>query len=77
LLAVPEGLVVSYQDVAAWLGNPQASRAVARALATNPIAYLIPCHRVIAKDGHLSGYRWQPERKQVILGWEAATSATP
>ena len=70
LLKVPEGMVVSYRDVAEWLGNGKASRAVAAAVAKNPIAYLIPCHRVIRSLGVIGGYRWGSERKQAMLAWE-------
>ncbi|MEW5870873.1 MAG: methylated-DNA--[protein]-cysteine S-methyltransferase [Chloroflexota bacterium] len=74
LLRIPAGQVVTYEDVAAYLGRPQAARAVGRAVATNPISFLIPCHRVIRKMGVLGGYRWGLPRKQAILGWEMARS---
>src|SRR5207245_8403674 len=67
LRAIPRGTTRSYQEVAASLGNPGAARAVARACATNPVAVLIPCHRVIAQDGSLAGYRWGLERKRALL----------
>ncbi len=72
LLNIPEGWVVSYQDIAAYLGKPKAVRAVANAVAINPVAFLIPCHRVIAKSGKIHQYRWGPARKKAIIGWEAA-----
>jgi AraC family transcriptional regulator of adaptative response/methylated-DNA-[protein]-cysteine methyltransferase len=72
LLTIPEGSVVSYQDIADFVGQPKAFRAVAGAIAVNPVAYLIPCHRVIAKSGQIRGYRWGTARKRAILGWEAA-----
>jgi AraC family transcriptional regulator of adaptative response/methylated-DNA-[protein]-cysteine methyltransferase len=72
LLAIPPGAMVSYQDVAAYLGRPTAARAVANAVAHNPIGYLIPCHRVIRKDGSINRYRWGTERKMAMLGWEAS-----
>jgi AraC family transcriptional regulator of adaptative response/methylated-DNA-[protein]-cysteine methyltransferase len=75
LLVIPRGAVVSYQDVAAYIGQPNATRAVANAIAHNPIGYLIPCHRVIRKDGTIHGYQWGRERKQAILGWEASCLA--
>jgi AraC family transcriptional regulator of adaptative response/methylated-DNA-[protein]-cysteine methyltransferase len=75
LLAIPRGAMVSYQDVAAYIGQPNATRAVANAIAHNPIGYLIPCHRVIRKDGTIHGYQWGRERKQAILGWEASCLA--
>jgi len=72
LLTIPRGSMVSYQDMADYVGNPKAFRAVAGAIALNPVAYLIPCHRVIAKSGQIRGYRWGSARKRAILGWEAA-----
>jgi AraC family transcriptional regulator of adaptative response/methylated-DNA-[protein]-cysteine methyltransferase len=75
LLNIPEGWIVSYQDIAAYIGHPKAFRAVANAIAINPVAYLIPCHRVIAKSGKIHKYRWGSARKKAIIGWEAAKSA--
>ena len=72
LLRIPAGWVVSYQDIAVYLGQPKAFRAVAGAVALNPVGYLIPCHRVIAKSGHIHGYRWGSVRKKALVGWEAA-----
>lgn len=74
LLNIPEGCVVSYQDVASYIGHPKAFRAVANAVSINPVAYLIPCHRVIAKSGKIHQYRWGSVRKKAIIGWEAARS---
>jgi AraC family transcriptional regulator of adaptative response/methylated-DNA-[protein]-cysteine methyltransferase len=71
LLAIPPGAMVSYQDVAAYVGQPKASRAVGRAVAENPVAYLIPCHRVITSAGVAHRYRWGTARKKAMLGWEA------
>lgn len=71
LLTIPEGYLVSYQDVADYIGHPNAVRAVAGAIAVNPISYLIPCHRVINKTGRAHKYRWGSERKKALLGWEA------
>jgi len=71
LLAIPAGETRSYGEVAASLGIPGASRAVGRACATNPVALLIPCHRVTREDGALSGYRWGVERKAKLLTAEA------
>jgi len=76
LLRIPEGWVVSYQDIAAYLGRPKAFRAVANAIAINPVGYLIPCHRVIAKSGNIHRYRWGSARKKALLGWEAAHTRT-
>jgi AraC family transcriptional regulator of adaptative response/methylated-DNA-[protein]-cysteine methyltransferase len=72
LLKIPEGRLASYDQIAEAIGQPTASRAVGTAIGSNPIAYLIPCHRVIKKTGLFGGYRWGAERKQAILGWEAA-----
>ncbi len=72
LLNIPPGHVVSYQDIAAYIGHPSAFRAVANAVAINPVAYLIPCHRVITKTGKIHRYRWGAERKKALIAWEAA-----
>ncbi len=71
LRQIPLGDTVSYSDVAKRIGEPAASRAVASACAKNKIAMLIPCHRVIATDGRLAGYRWGMERKRELLKREA------
>jgi AraC family transcriptional regulator of adaptative response/methylated-DNA-[protein]-cysteine methyltransferase len=70
LLQIPPGYVTHYQDVAIHLGLPTASRAVGSAVGDNPIAVLIPCHRVIRRDGGLGGYRYGLTRKKALLGWE-------
>ena len=57
-------------EIAKKMGNPKATRAVASAIALNPIAYVIPCHRVIRANGHAGGYRWNPARKKMILEYE-------
>ncbi len=72
LLRIPSGEVVSYEDLARHIQAPRATRAVANAVAHNPVAWLIPCHRVIRKSGALGGYRWGETRKKVLLAWEAA-----
>jgi len=72
LLQIPMGVVNSYKDIAIKIDQPTASRAVGTAIGQNPIAYLIPCHRVIQTTGQTGGYRWKPIRKTVILGWEFA-----
>jgi AraC family transcriptional regulator of adaptative response/methylated-DNA-[protein]-cysteine methyltransferase len=72
LLRIPEGELVSYGRLAAAAGMPAAVRAVASAVAANPVAWLVPCHRVIRSSGVLGQYRWGPERKAALIGWEAA-----
>ena len=72
LLAIPQGSVTTYQQIAESIGNPRAVRAVGTAVGDNPIAYLIPCHRVIRKEGLLGEYRWGSTRKKALIGWEAA-----
>ena len=72
LLRVPFGTMTTYQSVANMIGRSMATRAVGNAVAHNPVAYLIPCHRVIRESGELGGYRWGMERKTLILGWEAS-----
>ena len=72
LLRIPPGFVVSYRALARHLGRPTAARAVAGAVAANPVSFVIPCHRVIRQSGVVSGYRWGRTRKQAMLGWEAA-----
>ncbi len=62
----------NYGDLAAAIGNPGASRAVGQAVGANPVAWLIPCHRVLRRDGGLGGYRWGVERKRAMLAWEHA-----
>ena len=71
LLRVPHGAVVSYETLAVSIGQPKAIRAVANAVAHNPVAFLIPCHRVIRKTGAIGGYRWGSEKKRAILLWES------
>jgi AraC family transcriptional regulator of adaptative response/methylated-DNA-[protein]-cysteine methyltransferase len=72
LQRIPRGTTLSYTEVARTIGQPSAVRAVARACATNPVALVVPCHRVIREDGSLGGYRWGLERKQSLLEREAA-----
>ena len=72
LRQIPRGQTRSYGEVARELGQPTAARAVARACATNRVALLVPCHRVIGADGSSSGYRWGQERKVRILAAEHA-----
>ncbi|RDV13974.1 methylated-DNA--[protein]-cysteine S-methyltransferase [Pontibacter diazotrophicus] len=72
LLRIPEGQLTSYSTLAREVGNPAASRAVGTAIGSNPIAFLIPCHRVIKSVGGIGEYRWGSERKMAMIGWEAA-----
>ena len=72
LLRIPFAGITTYQTIAETIGNPTAARAVGNAVGNDPIAYLIPCHRVIRASGELGGYRWGLERKTVILSWEAS-----
>ena len=75
LVRIPAGAAVCYEDLAAALGAPAATRAVASAVAANPVAFLIPCHRVIRKTGAFGEYHWGTTRKQALLAWEAARTA--
>ena len=77
LLELPFGALATYSEIAERIGSPNAARAVGTAVGANPVAYLIPCHRVIRETGHLGGYRWGTTRKAAILGWEAVRSGTP
>ena len=70
LRAIPYGHTRSYAEIAEGIGRPKAFRAVARACAANPAALLIPCHRVVRKDGRLGGYRWGMETKIILLAKE-------
>jgi len=75
LLRIPEGRLVSYEDLAAASGAPRAVRAVANAVARNPIHYLIPCHRVIRKTGAFGGYHGGAPRKKALIAWEGVRAA--
>ena len=78
LLKIPMGQLTSYGEIAQQIGQPKASRAVGTAIGRNPIAFLIPCHRVIQASGHLGGYRWGETRKKAMIAWEGAqTDSTP
>lgn len=74
LLSVPHGALTTYSDIAQRIGSPKAVRAVGSAVAKNPVAYLIPCHRVIRKSGAIHGYRWGSGRKLAMLSREANLS---
>ncbi|MBT5855090.1 methylated-DNA--[protein]-cysteine S-methyltransferase [bacterium] len=71
LCDIPAGETVSYQDIATRLGKPTAARAVATAIGSNPISLLVPCHRVVGKDGQLRGYRWGIDTKKKLLALES------
>jgi AraC family transcriptional regulator, regulatory protein of adaptative response / methylated-DNA-[protein]-cysteine methyltransferase len=76
LLKIPMGAVTTYQGIAETIEQPKAMQAVGSAVGANHIAYLIPCHRVIRKDGILGPYRWSSTRKKSIIGWEQAKTAS-
>lgn len=71
LLRIPFGSRVSYGELAARVGRPDAIRAVGTAVGRNPVAFLIPCHRVVRTGGGMGGYMWGVERKRAMLAWEA------
>ena len=77
LLRIPEGTVVTYGDLARSIGRPTSVRAVASAVGANPLALVIPCHRVIRSTGALSGYRWTPAVKSRLLALEAERAEAP
>lgn len=72
LLKIPMGKLSTYGNIAEKIGHPNASRAVGTAIGSNPVAFLIPCHRVIRSSGTLGGYMWGTTRKTAIIGWEGA-----
>jgi AraC family transcriptional regulator of adaptative response/methylated-DNA-[protein]-cysteine methyltransferase len=72
LLKIPSGCITSYQQIARLLGKPKASRAVATAIAANPVGFLIPCHRVLRSCGDFGEYHWGMSRKQAMVAWEVA-----
>lgn len=72
LLQIPVGNITSYSEIAASIGRPKSARAVGTAIGANPIAFLIPCHRVIQQSGKLGGYHWGETRKHAVHLWEAA-----
>jgi len=75
LRAIPRGETRSYSQLAHELGNPNATRAVARACATNRVALVVPCHRVVGSSGSLTGYRWGVERKRMLLEAEGGAGS--
>lgn len=72
LMRVPPAALVSYDEIARRIGQPNAARAAASAVANNPLAFVVPCHRVIRKTGPFHNYAWGAPRKQAIIGWEQA-----
>lgn len=72
LLKIPMGKLSTYGNIAGQIGNANASRAVGTAIGSNPVAFLIPCHRVIQSSGNIGGYMWGNTRKTAIIGWEGA-----
>jgi AraC family transcriptional regulator of adaptative response/methylated-DNA-[protein]-cysteine methyltransferase len=72
LMTIPYGTVVAYQDIATAVGSPGATRAVGTAIGSNPIPFIIPCHRVIRKMGEFGNYGSGPARKKALIGWESA-----
>lgn len=75
LLKIPAGKLATYSDIARRIDKPKASRAVGTAVGNNPVAYFIPCHRVIKKAGGIGDYRWGSSRKTAIIGWEGAKAS--
>jgi len=75
LLTIPMGGLTTYSDLAAKAGSPKAARAVGAAVGKNPICFVVPCHRVIGKNGDITGYHWGLTRKRAMLGWEAGMAA--
>ena len=72
LLTIPMGKLSTYGTLAEKIGHSKASRAVGTAIGSNPVAFLIPCHRVIQSSGKIGGYMWGIDRKQMMIGWESA-----
>jgi AraC family transcriptional regulator of adaptative response/methylated-DNA-[protein]-cysteine methyltransferase len=75
LLDIPMGRLATYSGIAGKLGEPKAARAVGAAVGKNPICFVVPCHRVVGKNGDLTGYHWGLTRKRAMLGWEAGMAA--
>jgi AraC family transcriptional regulator of adaptative response/methylated-DNA-[protein]-cysteine methyltransferase len=75
LLSIPMGRLTTYSDLAAQAGAPKAARAVGAAVGKNPICFVVPCHRVVGKNGDITGYHWGLTRKRAMLGWEAGMIA--
>jgi AraC family transcriptional regulator of adaptative response/methylated-DNA-[protein]-cysteine methyltransferase len=75
LLTIPMGKLDTYSGVAVKVGEPKAARAVGAAVGKNPICFVVPCHRVVGKNGDITGYHWGLTRKRAMLGWEAGMAA--
>jgi AraC family transcriptional regulator, regulatory protein of adaptative response / methylated-DNA-[protein]-cysteine methyltransferase len=75
LMQIPQGRLQSYSGIAEAIGKPSATRAVGTAIGANPIAFLIPCHRVVRQSGAIGGYRWGETRKHAIHAWESAQTS--
>lgn len=71
LLSIPMGRAATYAQIATRLGKPKAARAIGGAVGKNPVSFVVPCHRVLGKNGALTGYHWGLTRKRAMLGWEA------
>jgi AraC family transcriptional regulator of adaptative response/methylated-DNA-[protein]-cysteine methyltransferase len=71
LLKIPVGSLSTYGKIAGEMGKPSASRAIGTAIGKNPVAVLIPCHRVVQSSGKIGGFRWGSKRKSAIIAWEA------
>jgi AraC family transcriptional regulator, regulatory protein of adaptative response / methylated-DNA-[protein]-cysteine methyltransferase len=76
LLKIPMGRAMTYSDIATKVGAINAARAVGAAVGKNPLSFVVPCHRVLGKDGALTGYHWGLTRKRAMLGWEAGKAAS-
>jgi AraC family transcriptional regulator of adaptative response/methylated-DNA-[protein]-cysteine methyltransferase len=72
LMRIPMGSLTTYSDLAAQVGSPKAARAVGAAVGKNPLAFVVPCHRVIGRSGALTGFHWGLARKRAMLDWDAA-----
>jgi len=75
LLDIPMGQLDTYSGVARKIGEPKAARAVGAAVGKNPVCFVVPCHRVVGKNGDITGYHWGLTRKRAMLGWEAGIAA--
>ena len=72
MLKIPLGELTTYGNISHYLNNPNANRAVGTAVGSNPVSFIIPCHRVIRSSGELGGYHWGLNLKVAMIGWEAA-----